>query len=357
MRNFVAKGRKYGDSCRTSGLRSYVAGLATSCAGDTAWSAVDRRRWLGGRGYRSRQRIGKRVQLDAAIGTDLSDIITRTNSDVVLDVVPPSARAEVVRTGFAQGCHVLSEKPLATSLADAEELVCAAKAASRVHAVMQNRRYNTGMRRIRRAIAEGLVGEITSVHCDFFIGAHFGGFREEMEHVLLLDMAIHQIDAARFIVGRDPFAVYCHEVNPNGSWYRYGAAANAIFEFEGGAIFTYRGSWCAEGANTSWEGRWRIIGTQGTILWDGNDSFEVGLAGTGSSLLRDAVPALLPQPLDADETHGHTSVIHAFVEAIAAGATPETTATDNIKSLAMVLGAIESADRGRRVLIANRYSS
>ena len=40
---------------------------------------------------------------------------------------------------------------------------------------------------------------------------------------------------------------------PRGSWYAHGAAANAIFEFTDDVVFTYRGSWAAEGANTSWE--------------------------------------------------------------------------------------------------------
>ena len=78
------------------------------------------------------------------------------------------------------------------------------------------------------------------------------------------------------MIGKKPLAVYCHETNPKGSWYRHGASANAIFEFDDGAVFTYRGSWCAEGANTSWESRWRIVGSKGTILWDGADEFQAG---------------------------------------------------------------------------------
>ena len=43
---------------------------------------------------------------------------------------------------------------------------------------------------------------------DFFLGVHFGGFRDKMQHVLLLDMAIHTFDAARFIIGQDAKDVY-----------------------------------------------------------------------------------------------------------------------------------------------------
>ena len=41
-----------------------------------------------------------------------------------------------------------------------------------------------------------------------------------MESPLILDMAIHTFDQARFITGADPVSVYCHEFNPPGSWYK-----------------------------------------------------------------------------------------------------------------------------------------
>jgi predicted dehydrogenase len=290
----------------------------------------------------------------ATIGSDLEIVLAATKPDLLFDIVVPPARAGVVETGLRHSCHVLSEKPLATSLAEANRLIEAARSAGRIHAVVQNRRYIEGVRRLRRAVAEGLIGDVTAIHCDFFIGAHFGGFREQMEHVLLLDMAIHTFDAARFVIGSAPSAVYCHESNPPGSWYQHGAAANAIFEFDGGAVFVYRGSWCAEGANTSWESSWRVIGSKGTILWDGADDFRVGLTGQGTSLLRDPMRADLPPPADEKQTHGHASVISEFVAAVRSGRAPETVATDNIKSLAMVLAAIESAQRRQRVVIATK---
>ena len=43
---------------------------------------------------------------------------------------------------------------------------------------------------------------------------HFGGFREEMDHVLLLDMAIHSFDALRCMTGLAASGVYCREWNP-----------------------------------------------------------------------------------------------------------------------------------------------
>jgi len=297
-------------------------------------------------------RLNAEFSLAAATGTDLDAMLAATKPGLLFDVVVPSSRRDVVLTGFRHGCHVLTEKPMAASLDEARELVAAARAAGRVHAVVQNRRYVEGVRRIRETIASGALGELTALHADFFIGAHFGGFREDMDHVLLLDMAIHTLDAARFMSGAEPVAVYCQESNPRGSWYRHGAAANAIFEFSGDVVFTYRGSWVAEGATTNWESAWRVIGTNGTLLWDGADAFQLKQIADNSGFLRPLKDAAVCPPLHPFQTHGHASVIAEFLDAVATGRQPETAGPDNIKSLAMVFAAIESARTRQRVLIA-----
>lgn len=291
---------------------------------------------------------------DVVIGTDLAAVLEQTQASMLFDVVVPSARAGVVATALRHGCHVLSEKPLATSLEEGAMLLQLAAETGRVHAVVQNRRFIAGIRRLRRAVEEGLIGELTGIHCDFFIGPHFGGFREAMDNVLLLDMAIHTFDAARFVSGKQPLSVYCVETNPSGSWYAHGAAANAIFRLSGDAVFTYRGSWCAEGRRTSWESGWRLLGSKGMLTWDGEDAFEVTVAGKEPGLLRGFETLSLPDaPLD-EQTHGHRSVLSDFVRAVRDGTTPETVSTDNIKSLAMVLGAIESARTGTAIDISSQ---
>ncbi len=288
---------------------------------------------------------------DAVIGTDLDKVMRDTAPDVVFNCTIPEAHAEVTLVALAQGCHVLSEKPLAESLEQARRLVEAAREADRTFAVMQNRRYNEQIRRLRAFLASGEVGNLTTLNSDFYIGAHFGGFRDHMRHVLLLDMAIHTFDAARFLSGADPVAVYCHEWNPEGSWYDQDASAVAVFEMTGGIVYTYRGSWCAEGLPTSWEGEWRAIGTRGSVLWDGGESFRGQVVAETGDFLSKYTDVDLP-PHDAGvKTDGHAGLIRDFVECVRTGTVPETVGTDNIKSLAMVMGAVESAETGKRVEI------
>ncbi|MDX8497597.1 Gfo/Idh/MocA family oxidoreductase [Mesorhizobium sp. VK4C] len=290
---------------------------------------------------------------DAIIGTSLDAVLDQTKPDAVFDVVVPAARREVALSAFAHNCHLLTEKPLADSPENARAIVEAARRAGRIHAVVQNRRYVANVRRIRRFLESGAIGAPTSIHADFFVAPHFGGFREEMAHVLLLDMAIHTFDAARYMVGGEPASVYCQEWEPANSWYRQGSSASAVFDFGGGKVFTYAGSWCADGFRTSWEGSWRIVAERGSLLWDGHDGLKAEVVASGRDGIIDKTQPIEVPPLDpADRVDGHLGIIQDFMRAIETGTEPETRGTDNINSLAMVFGAIESAETGRRVTIA-----
>lgn len=291
--------------------------------------------------------------IDPDIGSDLKSMLSKHNPDIVLDVAIPAARHDIVSTALAAGAHVLSEKPMAETLDQARDLVARAEAAGRLHVVVQNRRYLAQLRRIRRLVASGAIGEVTGINCDFFLDPHFGGFREQMPHVLLLDMAVHTFDAARFVADDTAVSVYAEEWNPKGSWYARDAAALASFRLSRGAVMTYRGSWCAPGLRTSWESAWRITGTEGSVLWDGAHDIRAERASPHEpgKLLPDVQSLEIPALDPADRIGGHMGVITDFLAAVSGGSTPETVGRENIKSLAMVLGAIDSVGAGRRVEI------
>ncbi|ESY75938.1 Gfo/Idh/MocA family oxidoreductase [Mesorhizobium sp. M0051] len=302
---------------------------------------------------RARARAHEYDLTGAVIGTDLDAVLDQTRPDAVFDVVVPAARRQVALSAFAHHCHLLTEKPLADTPENARAIVKAARQAGRVHAVVQNRRYVADVRRIRRFLDSGAIGAATSIHADFFVAPHFGGFREEMAHVLLLDMAIHTFDAARYMVAGEPAGVYCQEWEPANSWYRQGSSASAVFDLGGGRLFTYAGSWCGAGFRTSWEGSWRIVAERGSLIWDGHDVLQAEVVAPGRDGLFDKTQPIEVPPLDpADRVGGHLGIIQDFIRAIETGTEPETRGADNIKSLAMVFGAIESAETGRRVTIA-----
>ena len=287
----------------------------------------------------------------AMISTQLEDVLACMSPDVVFDVTVPEAHYDVTMAALAHGCHVLGEKPMADSLPRATQMVEAARAAGRIYAVIQNRRYNAKIRHFQAMLQAGGIGRLTTLASDFYIGAHFGGFRDQMAHVLLLDMAIHTFDAARFLTGADPVAVYCKEWNPAGSWYAHGASAVAVFEMTGDIVYTYRGSWCAEGLNTSWDSAWRALCDGGSATWDGESAPDAAMVVGRGGFISETAPCEPPTLAPGDKVDGHASIIREFVRCVESGATPETVCTDNIKSLAMVFAAIKSAETGARVAV------
>lgn len=286
-----------------------------------------------------------------AVHTELDALLGQVEAEVVFDCTVPPAHKNIVLTALKHGCHVFGEKPLADTMEHAREMVAAADKAGKSYGVMQNRRWLQPIRQVRQALDQGLIGKVHTLHADFFLGCHFGGFRDEMEHVLLADMAIHSFDQARFLIDARPLSVVAHEWNPPGSWYAHGASAMAVFDLEDEGVFSYRGSWSAEGFPTSWECAWRIIGETGTLLWDGGDGIRIECVAEKEGFTRKCEP-VTPPPCELPKDQlGHAGAIRNFITCLETGEVPETPGQDNIHSLSMVHGAIASAIHGTRVVL------
>jgi len=279
-------------------------------------------------------------------GDDLEKALDTVRPDFVVDVTIPEAHHEVTLTALRAGVPVLGEKPMAVSMAQARAMVAASEASGKLYMVSQSRRYDANLAALRRLI-EGQTGPLGILNSDFYIGAHFGGFRDEMPSPLLLDMAIHTFDQARALSGTDPVSVFCDEFNPGWSWYAGDVCATVLFEMTGGLRYTYRGSWCAEGSPTSWQGAWRAVGPRGTALWDGDHAPTAQIVvGPGGFEARTEPRTETP---DASLPAGIAGSLRDFVQALKMGSTPMGECHDNIKSLAMVFAAIEASREGRRV--------
>ncbi|MCW5221373.1 gfo/Idh/MocA family oxidoreductase [Verminephrobacter aporrectodeae subsp. tuberculatae] len=257
--------------------------------------------------------------------------------DAIVNVTVPAAHHAVTTDALFRGKAVLSEKPLAPTVAQAISLAAAAAVTGRLLMVSQSRRYFRGLTSFKRTVkALGPVGLLTN---DFFKAPHFGGFRETMAQPLLVDMGIHPFDAARFILDDEPVSVYCESFNPSWSWYAGDAAATALFTFSRGTRFRYTGSWCSPGDETSWNGAWRASSGQASVLWDG--------ANPPVSTHADVAP------LDPAEPEEIAAALAEFIRALRTGAEPSGIADRNLVSLAMVEAAVLSAQRGAAVRIAD----
>lgn len=293
----------------------------------------------------------KERNLNVPTFSSLSQALQETEANIVVDVTIPAAHKETTITALEANCHVFGEKPMAENLQDAEEVLRIAAQSKNKYAVMQNRRYIKQIRSLQNFLSQDGIGQVGSIHADFFLGPHFGGFRELMDHPLVLDMAIHTFDQARFISGANPISVYCHEYNPPGSWYKGNSSAICIFEMSDGSVFSYQGSWSAEGMQTSWDADWRIIGTKGTATWDGENIplCEIVDETKPTEFMNTFRKVDIPNTWNGNE--GHSGCLDEMFAAIEEGRLAETDSSDNIESMKMVFGAIESAKSGKKVFL------
>jgi predicted dehydrogenase len=289
---------------------------------------------------------------DLPVGTGTAQLASDVGAQAVINVTVPAAHHPVSTEALFAGLPVLGEKPVASTVAQGLSLAAAAEVTGQLFMVSQSRRYNPHLF-AAKALAGGL-GRLGILSAEFFKAPRFGGFRDQMDHPLLLDMAIHQFDMARFLLDADPVSVFCEEYNPAWSWYRGDAAAVASFEMSGGQRFVFNGSWCSPGQETSWNAAWRLGGEHGTVLWDGDNPPTASLAsadiGTHAAVRADAAAVEDPGVVEDPGTEVHGS-LREFVMALRTGTPPMGQVHGNILSLAMVEAAIESAATGRRVRI------
>ncbi|ROQ41492.1 putative dehydrogenase [Frondihabitans sp. PhB188] len=289
------------------------------------------------------------------VGTSVADVAAAASAEAVINVTVPRAHLPVTTEALDAGLPVLCEKPIAPTVAEALLTAAAAEASGRLVMTSQNRRYYNSLAAFRGAIDE--IGETALLTTEYAKEAHFPGFRETMAHPLLVDMAIHAFDVARYLLRSNPVSVWCETYNPAWSWFDGDSVATATFEFEGGTRYRYTGSWTTRGMDTSWNGVWRAGGSHGTATWDGERGVDIERAdpsasvpGTGASVVTSSG---LLEPIRDDAPEEVAGALADFVDAVRTGRTPESEVHANVLSLAMVEAAVRSADTGVRVRIAD----
>lgn len=272
-------------------------------------------------------------------GSDLPAVAVPSEAQAVVNVTVPHAHHAVSTAALYLGLPVLTEKPVAPTVAEALSLAAASEVTGTLLMVSQSRRYFNALREFRElADAVGPTGILST---QFFRAPRFGGFRDEMDEPLLVDMAIHAFDAARYLLDDEPVAVTCGSFNPSWSWYQGSAAADATFTFRRGARYSYLGSWCSPGLETTWNGEWRASGAGGTALWDGGSVLR---AATASG----APPDGMPVSGRPEEIEG---ALAEFADAVREGRVPSGEVHSNVMSLAMVEAAVRASGARREIAI------
>ena len=279
----------------------------------------------------------------------LEEALEAIECDAVLVASPPDTHHVVAKAALEAGRHVLCEKPLATTLQDAFDLVEAANRAERILMVSQNYRYNAPFRAVQRLVMEGELSELASIKisCRRDTRTLFApeDFRYSMRHPYVLDMSIHHFDLIRAATGHDVRGVYARSWRVPDSPFVHHPAVAALLDLEGGVPVVYEGDWATHEPETSWNGDWEIVGEAGRLLWSGSNEDR----GTGEVVLErwGREPRLVEQrDLEFVEREATLQALHAAIEG---GEPPETAAADNVKSLAAMLGCVSSIDSGEPV--------
>jgi predicted dehydrogenase len=282
----------------------------------------------------------------------LEEALASVDCDAVLVASPPGTHYVVAKAALEAGKHVLCEKPLATNLQDAFDLVETADRAERVLMVSQNYRYNAPFRAVQRLLMEDELGELASIEisCRRDTRMLFApdDFRYSMRHPYVLDMSIHHFDLIRAATGRDVSSVYARSWRVPDSPFVHDPAVAAILDLEAGVPVIYQGDWATHKPETSWNGEWEIVGEAGRILWSGSEEDR----GIGEVVLErwGKEPRLIEQRDLEFVERGAT--LQALRAALEDGEPPETVAADNVKSLAAMLGCVSSIESGEPVDLA-----
>ena len=282
----------------------------------------------------------------------LEDALEVVDCDAVLVASPPGTHHVVAKAALEAGKHVLCEKPLATNLQDAFDLVESADKAERVLMVSQNYRYNAPFRAVQRFLMEGELGELASlkISCRRDTRTLFppDDFRYSMRHPYVLDMAIHHFDLIRAATGRDVRGVYARSWRVPDSPFVHHPAVAAILDLDTGVSVIYEGDWATHEPETSWNGEWEIVGEGGRLLWSGSNKDR----GTGEVVFeRWGRQRRLVEQHDLEFAE-REAALQALRAAIESAEMPETAAADNVRSLAAMLGCVTSIESGEPVDVA-----
>ncbi|WP_078393813.1 Gfo/Idh/MocA family protein [Shouchella patagoniensis] len=268
--------------------------------------------------------------------TDLSEAIKQTKADIVFIITPPVTHAPLAKQAIENGLHVVMEKPLTNTMAEAEDLLAFVRHHHSKVMVSQNYRWNPQIQTVKKLVEQGAIGEIEYGDYYFNRATRFGGWRDEYEDILLQDMAIHHFDILRFLLGKEVTEISAHSFRPTWSWFKGMPHANVALLFDGTTPINYIGRWAGKGRQTPWNGELRLVGEKGAVELINDEVF----------FYKDEEQEPEKIPLIEQALPDRLLSLQSFIEAIRHDVEPPTSIVDNIKSLAVTDAAIKAAKTG-----------
>ena len=263
-----------------------------------------------------------------------------------------SLHAPVAIAALHAGKHVLVEKPMALTLAEADAMLTAAHRAERVLMVAHNLRYEPVFETAKRLLNEGVIGAVRAIRGTFMHagpdeswGATSAWFWQEEEAGggALIDLGVHTIDLIRWLMAGDPVteveAMTARLEKPTF------ADDNAIvlLRFGSGVLGSVQASWTARPVP---EVNLVVHGGRGRLWIERGTSrpivLHVAKEGGGFERLTPELPAAgaLGNPF----SH--------FVRVVREGVAPRSSGQDGRNTLAVTLAAYEAARTRRATIIS-----
>lgn len=254
------------------------------------------------------------------------------------------------------GKHLIIEKPIALSMADADEIVCrAAEKGVKVSACHQNR-FNLAVQELRKAIEAGRFGGLShgSIHVRWNRGRSYydqapwrGTWAQDGG--TLMNQCIHGIDLLRWMMGDEVVGVYGQTRQRFHSYLEAEDVGVAVVKFANGAVGTIEGTSNVYPKNL--EETLYVFGETGTVKIGGTSTNNIDVWDFADESEQDVANKGLQEQTSNVYGNGHTALYADVVDAIRNDRAPYVDAVAGRNALEMVLAIYKSQKTGGPVTL------
>ncbi|HVT72091.1 MAG TPA: Gfo/Idh/MocA family oxidoreductase [Lacunisphaera sp.] len=277
---------------------------------------------------------------------DLRTALAENTADFAVIVIPPACHEEAVDLCLQHGLHILSEKPIADTMAACCRIQRKVAASGRKMAVTMTHRFDQDKQSLAALIHSGDYGRL-----DYLTGyttwawrafPQWGAFRYRIPDPLLVESTVHQFDIMRALAGANARTVYARTWNPPWSEFQGHAQGLFILEMENGVHIAYESA-KANATELTAAGHWRAECDRATLELD-----HRRLRVIRGNLHQD--PVIEEKPLLEQAVWTNEWLAEMFCDWLQGRRDDHPTAlADNLQCAALLFAAIESAHSGRPV--------
>lgn len=288
--------------------------------------------------------------------TDYRALLDRDDVDVVNICTPSGLHAQMGIDALQAGKHVIVEKPIALSTADADRLIATAGSTGKKLCVILQNRYNPPMQDIYRIVHSGRIGRILLGNATVRWYRPQSYYEDEwhgtwaMDGGALMNQSIHHIDALQWLMG-DVESVYAYTATLAHHMEAEDVGV-AVFRFRSGALGSVEGSTVTYPQNL--EGSVAIFGERGSLKVGGTALNRKVMWKIDGELEQEA-EIITADVVDPPSVYGHSHklVIDEMIDAVLNDRQPATHGAEARKSLALVEAIYDSARSGAAVQVVH----